>query len=55
MRLLFLITTGPRHDASLSSDVNQDVPVGKGCTVVAEPKSADMYKFTKGTSVTLTK
>ena len=42
MRLLFLLDGGARHDASLSPDMSQVVPVGKGFAVFAVPKSVQI-------------
>ena len=55
MRLLSLLDCGARHDARLSPDVSQVVPVGKGCVVSVVPKSVDRYKLIYRTNVFLTK
>ena len=55
MRLLFLLDCGARHDARLSFDVSQVVPVGKDFVVSVVPKSVDRYKLMYRTNVVLTK
>ena len=53
MRLLFLLDCGTRHDARLSLDVSQVVPVGKGFVVSVVPKSVDRYTLMYRTNVVL--